>query len=352
MHDPAMPMSDSTQSGAGQRWFHVVRRGVGRRPIFPTAADIACFFELLARFTALGRSEVHACSILSNHCHLLVRSRPRDLSHDLRVVFGTYARHLNRRLHRDGPLLGNGSRVTCIGTLEHWIAAIAYIDRNAVEAGLAREAATYPFGSAWHYARGTRPAWLVGTAVEAHVRSQTGAAVFHPADYARTFADPSCAHARAVVERWLARPGLSLSPSDDLVRAARPEVRRWLERRAKAADGGAAGPALVASRALLEAIAAEKLVQPVWELASRGHRRSGPRRDGWKVVGAGLLRTAAGLALAEIAASLGISISGAHMLIRQHRDLMQLRPDYAARAQRLLSSALRRTHGATRAGEL
>jgi hypothetical protein len=58
------------------------------------------------------------------------------------------------------------------------------------------------------------------------------------------------------------------------------------------------------------------------------------------------------MALAEIARSLDISVSGAHQLARHHAELLLQRPDYAARSQRLLSSALHRTHGRGGPGDL
>lgn len=330
-------------------WFHAVQRGLGRRPVFPTAGDIEGFLLLLARLAARGRTELHAYSILSNHCHLLLWGRRGDVSRDLRILFAAHARRLNRRLRRDGPLFGSRSRVTPVSSPSHWRAAVAYIDRNAVKAGLARRPEDYPFGSAWHYARDSRPPWLTRDALEAHVCRRSGAA-FHPAHYRRVFTAGE--HAAEVVARRLDRPARCPGPAEDLLSTAPDPVRRWLEGRAQIADGCAAGPALVAPGALLEALAGARAARPDWRLAPRGRRRSGPLRDGWKVLGAGLLRASAGLTLAEIATRLETSISGAHFLVRQHRDLMPADTAYATLAQRLLSEALRRTQGPTSAGEL
>ncbi len=348
--DPNRAQPPPHGDGARGRWFHVVQRGVGRRPVFPCAGDIDWFLEQLARLSARGSTELHAYSILSNHCHLLLRSTPGDLSCDLRLLFAAYARRLNRRLQRDGPLFGSRSRVTSVTSPAHWRAAIAYIDRNAVTAGLAMRPEDYPFGSAWHYAHDSRPPWLTRDAIEAHVRRRFGAAEFDPAHYRHVF--PAGVHASDVVARRLDQPARRPDPADDLLSSAPAHVRHWLERRARLADGCAAGPALVAPGALMEALAASRATRPEWQLAPRGRHRSGPRRDGWKVVAAGLLRLAAGLALAEIAERLGTSTSGAHYLVRQHRDLLRSDAAYAACAQRLLSAALRRTHGQPRTGEL
>jgi REP element-mobilizing transposase RayT len=342
---PIRTPSGLPAKGPDLGWFHVVRRGVGRRPVFPTAADIDRFLQLLASASGGLRMEVHACSILSNHCHLLVRGQPRAVRHGLRMVFGTYARHLNRRLDRDGQLFLTRRRETRVQAVDHWCAVIAYIDRNAVEAGLAARPADYPFCSAWHYARGSRPLWLTRDVVESHVRHCSGGRRFDSQAYSRVFPALTGGHMRTVVERRLAQPARTLGPTDDLLDAAPAHVRQWLERRAMSADGLAAGPALAAPAAILQALRDERRADGDWLLPPRGPSRSGPRRDGWRVLAAGLLRTSAGMALAEVAESLGISVSGAHQLARQHGELLLQRPEYAARAQRLLSSALRRTRG-------
>jgi len=330
-------------------WFHVVQRGIGRRTVFPGTVEVESFLVLLARMAAGGRTQLHAYSILSNHCHLLLRGQRDDLSDDLRQLFAAHSRRLNRRLGRDGPLFGSRSRVTPVTSPAHWRAAIAYIDRNAVAAGLVGQPEDYPFGSAWHYARGTHPAWLTRDVLEAHVRRRSGGA-FDFTLYRRVF--PSGRHAADVVARRLEQPARCPGPADDLLSAGPADVRRWLESRARIADGCAAGPVLVAPDALMEALADSRRTRPEWRLAPRGRLRSGPRRDGWKIVGAGLLRLSAGLTLAEIAVRLGTSVSGAHALVRQHRELLPVDAAYAACALRLLTVALRRSLGPPQAGEL
>jgi REP element-mobilizing transposase RayT len=338
---------------APAEWFHVVHRGVGRRPVFARTVDVRKFLELVALHVDRGAFELHAYAVLTNHCHLLVRGRPSSLWDGLRGVFAPYARRINQRLRRDGPLFGSRPRRRRIRSGAHWRATIAYIDRNPVDAGLASRAAQYPFGSAWHYARSSGPAWLQRGVIEEFVRGEAGASVYRPADYARVFGDAELpGGSQVVVARRLARPERPDDPLDGLLAAAPADVRRWLERLALRADGASAGPSLVDPSTLLAELEKAKHTSGAWTLEAglasevaggfRRKRRGGLRRDGWSVLACGLLRTASGLTLDEIGQLVGLSVGGVHFQIRCHSRLVVLDGPYKERAARLLSATLKK----------
>src|SRR5262245_35798101 len=342
-------------------WFHVVHRGVGRRPVFARTADVRKFLELVARHADRGAFELHAYAVLTNHCHLLVRARPSTLWDGLRGVFGPYSRRINRRLHRDGPLFGSRPRRRRIRSGAHWRATVAYIDRNPVEAGLASRAAQYPYGSAWHYARASGPPWLHRGVIEEFVRREAAASVYRPADYARVFGDAELpGGSQVVVTRRLARPERADDPLDGLLAAAPADVRRWLEQLARRADGVAAGPSLIDPSTPLAELEQAKRMSGAWTLdpgppgeaagGFRRKRRGGLRRDGWSVLACGLLRTASGLTLDEIGQLVRLSVGGVHFQVRCHARLVALDDIYKARAASLLSAALKKEFPASDAG--
>lgn len=55
-------------------WFHLMNRGIARRPIFETALDMRFFQAQLARVVRGGALEVHAFCVMTTHYRLLVRS--------------------------------------------------------------------------------------------------------------------------------------------------------------------------------------------------------------------------------------------------------------------------------------
>jgi REP element-mobilizing transposase RayT len=345
-------------------WYHVVQRGMGRRPVFATALDVRALLELVAREVDRGSFELHAFAVLTNHCHLLVRARPPALSLALQRAFAVYARRLNRRLRRDGPLFGSRSRVRRIRSRGHWRSTVAYIDRNAVDAGLARTPAEYPFGSAWHFARPSGPVWLQREVVEDFVRREAGATKYRAGDYVRVFGDTGVpAGPREVVALRLSRPERAEDPLDNLLAAAPADVQRWLERMARQADGAAAGPALVDPKTLLTTLASARRGQATWWLdpprAGAGgfartgrERRGGLRRDGWRVLACGLLRSACGLTLEEIGQRVGLSVGGVHFQIRCHSRMVGMEGVYRARAELVLSAALKTDFPDAAAGAL
>ena len=338
---------------APAEWFHVVHRGVGRRPVFARTADVRAFLELVGRHAGRGAFELHAYAVLTNHCHLLLRARPSTLWDGLRGVFGPFARRINQRLRRDGPLFGSRPRRRRIRSGAHWRATVAYIDRNPVDAGLAARAAQYPFGSAWHYARMSGPPWLQRGVIEEFVRREAGASVYRPSDYARVFGDTVLpGGSQIVVARRLSRPERANDPLDGLLAAAPADVRRWLERLALSADGAAAGPSLIDPSTLLAELHKAKLTCSAWTLdpgptdepagGFRRKRRGGLRRDGWSVMACGLLRTACGLTLDEIGQLVELSVSGVHYQARCHSRLILVDGTYKSRAASLVAAALRK----------
>ena len=346
------PFASLDPDVAGTKWFHVIHRGIGRRPVFSTSSEIRSLLNLIDRESERDGLELHAYSILTNHCHLLVRARLGGLSSALQRVFAVYSRRQNRRLRRDGPLFGSRARVRRIRSSGHWRATVAYIDRNPVDAGLTNSPARYPFGSAWHYSRPAGPPWLRREVIEDFVRCESGTSAYRPADYARVFGHASApAGAREVVARRLERPEQDEDPLDDLLAAAPVEVRGWLERMARRADGASAGPALVDPRTLKSVLDKARRGRGAWLLepvrstdlgikATRA-QRGGVRRDGWSVLACGLLRSACGLTLEEIGGLVGLSVGGVHFQIRCHRRLVVLEGAYKARAEQLLTAALK-----------
>ena len=295
--------------------------------------------HLLDRAVRRGSMEVHAFTVLTTHCHLLVRCPRERLTGALRSVYGPLARCINRRLKREGSLFANQGCIAPVRTAAHWRAVITYIDLNAVEAGLATRSARYPFCSAWHYARPAGPRWLRRDVVEEFVRRRVEAEQYEPTDYTRVFGP----RGRGLAEFAERRAKLSpqeIDPLDDLLDAAPIGVRRWLENRARVADGVVSKSCLVGPSALLASLDRERRRTGTWAPMFDA-RRPGRRVDGWRTLAAGLLRTSAGLGLAEIAQELRISTSGAHVHVQRHSVLMRDDPAYSSRAERVLSNALR-----------
>ena len=116
--------------------YHLTARGNERRSIYRDAADRQRFLEILEE--ALERFAWRCLSycLMSNHYHLLVRTAQPNLSRGMRDLNGVYAQAFNRRHGRDGHLFQGRYRAILIESDEHLLAAVSYVVRNPVRAGL------------------------------------------------------------------------------------------------------------------------------------------------------------------------------------------------------------------------
>ena len=322
-----------------------MNRGIARRSVFETRADARYFLSRVAREVRAGRIEVLAYALMTNHFHLLVRSPRGELGRAIGRVENAYVRWFNRRRRRDGPLFRGRFRSRPLGDREHLFVLLRYIDHNPVEARSCARPEQHPWGSARHYARPSGPRWLARAEVELDVARAARRDAYRPEDYARLLGLPPTAEQRSLVEVRLEARG---DREDELarLRAAAPErVARWLAERARAADGRAVLVPMVSPRTLQTSLAEARAGDPAWQVVLHGRRR-----DGWPIVGAGLLRIACAQTLREVARRGGISERTASRAIEEHRRLCRdERGEYAARAGRVLRDALDREH--PRAGE-
>jgi putative transposase len=98
---------------------------------------------------------------MTNHVHLvLVPGREESLSLLLRRVHGRYAQYYNARWRRSGHLWQNRF-FSCMLGIEHLWAAVAYVERNPVRAGMVSAAVDYRWSSAAAHVNNLDPTALL-----------------------------------------------------------------------------------------------------------------------------------------------------------------------------------------------
>lgn len=280
--------------GLGQ---HAMNRGVAKRVVFETRADVRQFLSLVARAVRRGDLEVEAFSILPTHFHLLVRSPKGRLSEAMRRIENGYVRYFNRARKRDGALFRGRFASKPVGSETYRSNLVSYLDANPVLAAISSHPDLYPYGSAWHYARRSKPRWLSRGWVESEVRNHTGADNYDPADYHRRFpirVEPEFAE---WVERRMRESEKSDEEFENLVRGAPEVVRRWMVRKARLADGIAPGAPIVPAKTLLASFTESASVSPF----SRPGGSEGGNGAADRVALAGLLRQFCGLSFPQLA---------------------------------------------------
>jgi REP element-mobilizing transposase RayT len=335
-------MTRRNREDASGTWHHVVNRGIARRPLFESREDIRYFLSRLAREVRRGRVEVHAWCILTTHFHLLVRSRSGELSEAMRRVQNEYCRWFNRRRQRDGTLTRGRFFSKPVRSLSYRRTLVRYIDANPVQAGLVPFSSLYPWCSAHSYARSNGPRWLERSWIEEEVRRCVGRPAYRVEDYPRVFGCAPSEGLLRVIESRIARPTRpqEQDPLDDLIGAAPANVRDWMERKTKLADGTALGLPICDGEAVACSEAVLRAKYGDWNVSPRNRER-----DAWSLARVGLMRHLSGLTWAEIARVTSASPSSCHEYSKLHGQLVREDPIYLERVAEWTSLIMELVYG-------
>jgi len=172
---------------------HVTQRGNRQADVFESDGDREAYLGLLKKYADRHGLAVWAYCLMSNHVHLVaVPLREESLGHALRDAHTVYAMHFNARTQISGHVW-QGRFHSCPLDQAHLWAAVRYVERNPVRAGLVERAEEYRWSSARsHCGLGDDallsgdfppagvvedwPAWLAQgdeDAVTGHLRQQT-----------------------------------------------------------------------------------------------------------------------------------------------------------------------------------
>src|SRR5262245_3531900 len=132
-------------------WHHVMNRGADHRDILGRDSDRQAFLDALAAAAERSSLEVHAYCLMSNHFHLLVRSREGQLSAGMQVLAGRFTRVVNLRVGRDGPLFRGRYYSVGVKSDAHLVQACRYIHLNPVVARMTARAEAWRWSSASAY---------------------------------------------------------------------------------------------------------------------------------------------------------------------------------------------------------
>lgn len=318
------------------RLHHIMNRGIAKRVVFPDRAAKRRFILLIACAVRRGELEVEALSVMDTHFHLLARSPEGRISYPLMRILNSYSRYFNRRFRRDGPVFRGRYCSWPVLTFAYWRILVRYIDFNPVKAGLCRDPASYPYGSARLYV--LRPAgssWLARGAVEAHVAYCVGRDGFRGTDYLRVFGLALTDSEAEIVERRIRGANRGEDPLDALDSMPPPRIAAWMRRKAQLADGLSPWAPILGSSCIRRSISQLEATHGPWTV-----RPARNRLDAWGLMEVGILHEAAGLGVTEIARWVGCSGSTAGLRLQQHRQALLSDDAYASRIGETLRALL------------
>jgi putative transposase len=127
---------------------HLTQRGNRREEIFFAPADRDKYAALMRDCSLRHGLTILAYCWMTNHVHLVaVPASAYSLAKTLRDAHTAYALYVNRREHLSGHLW-QGRFFSCVLDEWHLQAAVRYVERNPVRAGLAKRAEDWPWSSA------------------------------------------------------------------------------------------------------------------------------------------------------------------------------------------------------------
>lgn len=131
---------------------HIIQRGNNRQPIVVDDEDRRMLLQFIDEYARKEKVAVHAYVLMGNHFHLLATPESRSgVPQMMQAIGRRYVRYFNQRHGRTGTLWEGRYKSTLVQAERYLLACMVYIDLNPVRAGLAGDAADYPWSSYAHY---------------------------------------------------------------------------------------------------------------------------------------------------------------------------------------------------------
>jgi len=117
---------------------HITQRGNNRRDVFFDDSDRELYISLLREYTAQYQVKILGYCLMTNHVHLIAVPG---------AYITTYTRWLHIRRRESGHLWQNRFFSCPLEDTYTW-AALAYVERNAMRAGIVAQCEEWPWSSA------------------------------------------------------------------------------------------------------------------------------------------------------------------------------------------------------------
>lgn len=141
--------------------YHVLSRGNQRQAIFIKDDDRLLFLNSLSEMAGRFEVQCYAYVLMSNHYHLLLRTRRANLSKAMQWFGVTYTSRFNLKNQCNGHLFQGRFKSMLVENDAYLLQLSYYIHRNPLRAGIVKRLADYHWSSYKAYAYGKdRPEWL------------------------------------------------------------------------------------------------------------------------------------------------------------------------------------------------
>ena len=145
-----MPRTKRILSSTG--YMHIITRGISRQSIFEEDSDYRFFTSMLAKYSREFDVKVCAYCLMSNHVHILVYDKNRQISTMMHKLNTTYSKYFNDKYNRAGYLFQGRYMNENIESLSYLLIVFRYILNNPQKACIA-SSSEYKWSSYHYYER-------------------------------------------------------------------------------------------------------------------------------------------------------------------------------------------------------
>jgi putative transposase len=127
---------------------HITQRGIRRFNVFLDEADHRRYRELLELYAGRFELKIAAYCLMTNHIHIVaVPGRKDSIAKTFKYCHGVYATEFNKKYRKTGHLWQARPYSCVLDDLHAW-AALRYVERNPLRAGMVARAEDYAWSSA------------------------------------------------------------------------------------------------------------------------------------------------------------------------------------------------------------
>lgn len=142
-------------------FYHLLSRGNEHGDIFVDRRDRQRFLGTIEEMSQRFEIDIFAYVLMSNHYHLLLRTRRANLKKAMHWFGTTYTQRFNWRHFRSGHLFQGRYKSIIVENDAYLLQLSCYIHRNPLRAGIVKRLADYPWSSYRVYAYDRKsPKWL------------------------------------------------------------------------------------------------------------------------------------------------------------------------------------------------
>lgn len=131
--------------------YHVMLRGINKRPIFQGDDDKDRFIAIVCKYKEPGKFKLFGYCLMENHVHLLIKEADDNISTLIKRISSSYVYWYNNKYERIGHLFQDRFKSECVEDDNYFLGVLRYIHQNPVKAGMVKSIDRYNWSSYYSY---------------------------------------------------------------------------------------------------------------------------------------------------------------------------------------------------------